>query len=127
MSFTSNAFALPPFRDSEARAALYAAHRVLALDCPDSAVSILGNLKAPVFAQWRFLGAPLLKNVRPEAIVAPLISPEWDIVDLGTRLHRLRWTGDLFALTRPLPRTELVLRETRAVCPGLSVHLIALP
>jgi hypothetical protein len=127
MLISKNAIAHPSFPDAQARDLLRRRQRVLILDCPDSAMHLTGTLSGPVYAQWRFLGANMLANVRPDAILAPLISRGWDIVDLGAHLHGLRWTGDVFALTLPLPRAELVLRETRAVCPGLSLHLIALP
>ena len=59
-----------------------------------------------------------------DAIVGPLISSDWDIVDLGTTLESLGYSGNLYALTRPLPRAELVVREVGAACPGLTVHLL---
>ena len=39
-------------------------------------------------------------------------------------LEDLGFTVDLFALTRPLPRAELVVREVGAVCPRPTVHLL---
>lgn len=79
-----------------------------------------------VLTQMRMLCQSMLANVRPDAIVAPLIGPEYDIVDLGILLEDLGHSGDLYALTRPLPRAELVVREVGAVCPRLNVRLLEL-
>lgn len=79
-----------------------------------------------VLTQMRMLSAQMLGNVRPDAVIAPLIAAAWDIVDLGVTLQDMGYRGDLFALTRPLPRAELVLREVSAVCPRLTVRLLEL-
>ena len=72
----------------------------------------------------RMIGSIMLQNVDPDAIIAPLITPNWDVVDLGILLEELGYTGTLYALTKPLPRAELVLREVGAVCPRLTVRLL---
>ena len=66
----------------------------------------------------------MIRTVRPDAIIGPLITADWDIVDLGIELEQMGFRGDLFALTRPLPRAELVIREVSAVCPTLTVRLV---
>ncbi|MFN4098599.1 MAG: hypothetical protein ACK4GT_02365 [Pararhodobacter sp.] len=68
----------------------------------------------------------MLTTVQPDAIIAPLIASDWDIVDLGITLQDMGYCGDLYALTRPLPRAELVLREVGAICPRLTVRLLEL-
>lgn len=80
-----------------------------------------------VLTQKRMLSRQMLDSVLPDAIVGPLITAAWDIVDLAIVLEDLGFTGDLFALTRPLPRAELVVREVGAVCPRLTVHLLEMP
>lgn len=77
-----------------------------------------------ILTQMRMLGATMLRTVNPDAIIAPLISSDWDIVDLGILLEEMGYCGTLFALTRPLPRAELVIREVSAVCPRLTVRLL---
>ncbi|MCA2010759.1 hypothetical protein [Pararhodobacter sp. CCB-MM2] len=79
-----------------------------------------------VLTQMRMLGGAMLNNIDPDAIIAPLISAEWDIVDLGILLEELGFSGTLYAMTKPLPRAELVLREVGAVCPRLTVRLLEL-
>ncbi len=106
--------------------ALQAALTVLVIEAPD-ALRFLAprpDGQAVVLTQMRMLSAQMLDTVRPDAIVGPLITSEWDIVDLGIALESLGYSGDLYALTQPLPRAELVVREVGAVCPRLTVHLL---
>ncbi len=77
-----------------------------------------------ILTQMRMLNSGMLQNIAPEAIVAPLITADYDIVDLGILLEDLGYAGDLYALTRPLPRAELVIREVGAACPRLTVRLL---
>jgi len=77
-----------------------------------------------VLTQMRMLGQQMLTTVQPDAVIAPLIASGWDIVDLGMMLQDMGYCRDLYALTRPLPRAELVLREVGAVCPRLTVRLL---
>lgn len=77
-----------------------------------------------VLTQKRMLTRQMLETVQPDAIVGPLITSAWDVVDLAIVLEDLGFAGDLYALTRPLPRAELVVREVGAVCPRLTVHLL---
>ena len=79
-----------------------------------------------VLTQMRMLSRQMLGNVQPDAVIAPLIAQDWDIVDLGMTLQDMGYGGDLYALTRPLPRAELVLREVGALCPRLTVRLLEL-
>jgi hypothetical protein len=109
-----------------ADSSLRSARSVLIVEAQD----VLGLLSpAPhrqsiVLTQKRMLTRQMLETVLPDAIVGPLITSAWDIVDLAIVLEDLGFTGDLYALTRPLPRAELVVREVGAVCPRLTVHLL---
>ena len=108
------------------RISLKAALTVLVIEAPD-AMQVLApstEQRAVVFTQMRMLSRQMLESVQPDAIVGPLITSDWDIVDLGTTLESLGYSGTLYALTRPLPRAELVVREVGAACPGLTVHLL---
>lgn len=102
------------------------ARTVLVIDAPSS----LRQLKpqpgqqSVVVTQKRMLSTDMIRRIRPDAIIGPLITPDWDIVDLGLELERLGYRGDLFAMTQPLPRAELVIREVSALCPALNVRLL---
>jgi len=104
------------------------AHTVLLIDAADvlSRLSPRPGHQSVVLTQMRMLSDTMLANVRPDAIVAPLITADYDIVDLGILLEELGYRGDLYALTRPLPRAELVILEVGAVCPRLNVRLLEL-
>lgn len=102
------------------------ARTVLVIDSPSS----LRELKprpgqqSVVITQRRMLSEDMIRKIQPDAIIGPLIGDNWDIVDLGLELEMLGYRGDLFALTRPLPRAELVIREVSALCRSLNVRLL---
>lgn len=106
--------------------ALSAARTILIIEA-QGALRLLDPMpsrQAVVLTQLRLLCRSMLETVRPDGVIGPLITPDWDIVDLAIRLDDLGYRGDLFAMTRPLPRAELVVREVGAVCPALRVHLL---
>ncbi|MBN8293805.1 hypothetical protein JI664_17675 [Rhodobacter sp. NTK016B] len=80
-----------------------------------------------VLTQKRLLSRAMLASVQPDAIIAPLIAPDWDVVDLGLTLEEMGYRGHLFALSRRLPHAELVIREFAAICPQLAVELLNNP
>ena len=99
---------------------------VLLVDASD-AMRFLGarpNRQSVVLTRMRHLTPAMLSSTNPDAIIAPLMAADWDIVDLGLMLEAMGYRGDLFALSRPLPHAELILRELTAICPRLSVHLL---
>lgn len=106
--------------------ALRDARTVLLIDAAQALrqLSPRPGLQSVVVTQKRMLGVDMIRTVRPDAIIGPLITANWDIVDLGIELEELGYTGDLFALTQPLPRAELVIREVSAVCRYLNVRLL---
>jgi hypothetical protein len=72
------------------------------------------------------LDADLLKSFDPHFVVSPILTPGFDIIDLGQKLWQLRFAGAYRVLTdQPLPNPGLVLREVRAQCPGLDIDLIS--
>ncbi len=77
-----------------------------------------------IHTQMRMISTQMLSQVQPDAVVAPLICAQWDILDLGQILQDMGYCGTLFVLTKPLPRAELVLREVRAFCPDIEIRLI---
>ncbi len=102
------------------------AQMVLVIEANDALgfLDLAPHRQSVVLTQKRMLSARMLQTIQPDAIIGPLISAEWDIVDLALTLESMGYCGALYAVTRPLPRAELVVREVAAVCPGLSVHLL---
>ena len=80
-----------------------------------------------VHAHFDHLGPPLMARVLPDIVLAPLIAPRWDILDLAARLSDVGYTGLLVARSRPLPSTALVLHEIRGLFPELAVMIHSTP
>lgn len=75
---------------------------------------------------FRALDSDLLRSFAPHFVVSPILTPGFDIIDLGLKLWQLRFRGAYRVLTdQPLPNPDLVLREVRAQCPGLDIDLIS--
>lgn len=111
---------------SSADRVLLNARTVLIIDAPAALRQLLPKLgrQSVIITQKRMISRQMFGTIRPDAVIGPLITSRWDIVDLGLELEALGYMGDLFALTRPLPRAELVIREVSAVCPALNVRLL---
>lgn len=77
-----------------------------------------------IHTQFRHVSAQMLAEVRPDLIVGPLIAPDWDIVDLCQRISRCGYQGRIQALTRLLPRADLVSGEVSALFPDLQFELM---
>lgn len=77
-----------------------------------------------VITHRRLLSVAMLQTVRPDVVVAPLIAPNWDLVDLAGTLEGFGYRGAVHALTKPLPRGELIVSELSALYPALSFRLL---
>ncbi|TDQ57108.1 hypothetical protein [Phaeovulum veldkampii] len=75
----------------------------------------------------RELDGALLDRVQPDVALCPLMVAGFDALDLAERLVSLGYRGALRATTQPVPDRNLILREIRAICPGLDFDLIELP
>jgi hypothetical protein len=80
-----------------------------------------------IHTQLRHLTRPLLDQVRPDSVLAPLFTPDWDVLDLATILSDLGYFGPLVVQTRPLPRADLVLGELQGLFPTLSLAFVEDP
>lgn len=110
-------------------ASLRHARTVLVVEAP-GALRLLGDdpvQQSVVLTQMRMLNARMLAQVAPDAVIGPLITADWDGLDLATTLEEMGYCGAFYILSRPLPRAELVLHEMRACCPGLTISLIETP
>lgn len=68
--------------------------------------------------------AALLSRLCPDVVLAPLMTPEFDILDLARRLSALAFRGHLRAYAPRIPDPRLVQREIASACPGLDFDLI---
>jgi len=78
-----------------------------------------------VVTRYHTIDEQLMTRVRPDHVVAPLFSTEFDIMDLAQRLHQIGFGGQLVAMAPPLPKPGLVLNEIMARCPGLKMGMMA--
>ena len=78
-------------------------------------------------ADFRDLTATLLARHRPDEVVAPLLAPSFDILDVAKRLESFGFRGRLKALTSPLPDAAAVAAEVRSYCPLIEFTLVTFP
>lgn len=76
------------------------------------------------YCEFSDLTKDLLNKHRPHHIFSPLVSENFDIIDLAVRLQKLRYGGALRALIPNLPNPQYILSEILALCPDLDVDLI---
>lgn len=88
------------------------------------AVMKFGHEQTVLFTHRQLLDGGVLQTVRPEVIVAPLMSKTWDILDLGADLERFGHRGQVCVLTEPLPHIELISKEIADKFPSLMISLI---
>ncbi len=74
--------------------------------------------------QWSDLDQLLLSIVEPDLILSPLVSDDFDCVDVAFRLTRLGYKGRYVALTEGLPHPAIVRREVRSLCPHLDFDIV---
>ncbi len=80
-----------------------------------------------IVARYETLNLHFLAQVMPDTILAPLLGPGFDILDLVDRLGRIGFGGALRALTPPLPAPDAVIAEVRSHAAGLDFDLIVVP
>ncbi|PKP71233.1 MAG: hypothetical protein CVT82_03335 [Alphaproteobacteria bacterium HGW-Alphaproteobacteria-4] len=68
--------------------------------------------------------ADLLVRLCPDVVLAPLMTPSFDMLDLTRLLWQLDFPGQVRALTPAIPDPHLVCSEIMAACPGLDFDLI---
>lgn len=76
------------------------------------------------FATLAAVDAALLERIRPAVVLAPLMTPAFDVLDLARLLSALGYRGQLRAVTPGIPDPHLVRREIAAACPGLNFELV---
>lgn len=100
--------------------------RVLFVDLPAELVAALPPLteRPPVNTGFDGLTIDLIAKHDPHLVVAPLVGPGFDVLDVAGRLLRCGFTGSLRALTTPLPNLSAVRSEIRSHCSDLDVDIV---
>ncbi len=57
-------------------------------------------------------------------MIAPLLAPTFDVLDVIATLTRLGFQGQLLAVSAALPDVGAVLRELRADCVGFRLDIL---
>lgn len=78
----------------------------------------------PIYTLFSMIDRRLLNDVQPVAVLAPLITASYDILDVAMLLDSHGFRGTLFIQSKPLPRADLVMRELTALCPSLTLTLV---
>lgn len=63
---------------------------------------------------------------RPDIVLSPLVTSQFDVLELAIKLDQLNFEGRFRAITAPLPAPEIILSEIRFECPALDFDLIVL-
>ncbi|OOY08774.1 hypothetical protein BMI89_11485 [Thioclava sp. F36-7] len=96
-----------------------------ARELPSSLKEISGQ--AIQVLQYDQITAKNLVKLRPELVLAPLLTERFDILDLAKRLEEFGFTGKLRAYSRPLPNIAAIRQEVRAAHPQLDFDIFTLP
>ncbi|TCO69734.1 hypothetical protein [Rhodovulum euryhalinum] len=59
-----------------------------------------------------------------EYVVSPLVSDQFDALDLAAQLSLAGYRGRYVVVTPPLPAPNVIRQELEQLCPGLKVELI---
>ncbi len=74
-----------------------------------------------VFADFQHLTDALLSETAPDIVLAPLICPSFDCIDIAQLLHGYGFSGRLRIVAPRLPDPAIVLRELQVFCPGIDL------
>ncbi len=74
-------------------------------------------------ATMQQLTPSMLTVLKPDAVMAWLFCSDYDICDVARVLSAARYSGQLIAVSDPLPNKAMVCREIKAMFPGLRFDL----
>ncbi len=80
-----------------------------------------------VFCGINDLTPAFLELHKPQIIISPLVTSQYDVMELAVRLDQLDFVGRFRALTAPLPNPEIILGEIKFECPALDFGLLIVP
>ena len=72
------------------------------------------------FAEFHEVTRDLLRILEPALVVSPLLSRRFDCLDLAQLLAGLGFRGKYRVIDSELPDPSLIVREVRALVPGLD-------
>ena len=75
------------------------------------------------YLPFTLIHAALTRVPMVETIVAPLVSEQFDALDLAEELDRAGYRGRLMIVAPRLPRPEMIKRELSSICPNVKVQI----
>jgi hypothetical protein len=108
------------------------ARQLLAVDLPESYRGALPRrIVDPAFdtvthLRYSELSPTAFKQLEPDTVVAPLLTKDFDAVELAEYLATLQFTGLLIIVSDVLPNVSIVKREVSRTAPGLTMELYEL-
>jgi hypothetical protein len=69
----------------------------------------------------------VLQGQKPDIILSPLVSEDFDAVDVAGVLSALAYDGPYRAVTDTLPDPEIIRKKVRNHAPYLDFDLVVLP
>lgn len=73
------------------------------------------------------LSPEVIKTLRPEVVMSPLVVREFDVIDIARRLVEIGFAGRYRAVVQKIPDISLIAADVRAVAPALDFDVIDLP
>lgn len=96
--------------------------RILAVDAGRHGAALTSRYgDLVIHTLYRHIGRAMLSEVRPNLVVAPLITPAWDLLDLAQQLRAAGYRGEIQALSQQLPRMDLIEAEFSDLFPELRL------
>ena len=86
----------------------------------------LPEIADTVFCEISDLDQEFMEAHKPDIILSPLVTSQFDVMELAITLDQLDFAGRFRAITAPLPNPELISTEIRFECPALDFDLIIL-
>ena len=87
----------------------------------------LPQLEKLVFIDLDDLDHAAIATHEPDIILSPLVSDDFDAVDVAAKLKELNFHGPYRAVTDELPDPELVRHEITNYAPSVNFDLVVLP
>lgn len=79
------------------------------------------------FAKFADLDDVMLRLIAPDMIFSPLISVDFDVIEVAERLQELGFDGRYRVITENMPHADMVRAEVHAHAPNIDFDLLVVP
>jgi len=76
------------------------------------------------FVSYDELSEATIEQYCPTIICSPVLARAFDCVDLAALLNNLDYSGPYRAVSKDLPRPEVIVREVKQLFPGLDFGIL---